>query len=584
MARIAVLDRKKCSPKKCGYICINVCPGVRMGDETIIKGEDGFPVISEELCTGCGICVKKCPYGAIKIINLTEEVGKPAHQYGKNSFRVYNLPSPKKGVVGIIGRNGIGKSTIIKMLAGAIRPNLGDYAAEKSWDEVLEAFRGHDIYNYLKGLSDGKIRLAYKPQEVDRIPSIFKGTVRDMLERVDEAGKLDETLGRLEIQNTVDRRLNEISGGELQRVAIAATLLKCADYYFFDEPSSYLDVRQRVNMAKMLRELGESKTVFVVEHDLAVLDYLTDYVHVLYGVGGAYGIVSGLKNSRVGINEFLDGYLKAENIRIRDYSITFPPKPPAEEWKSRQSYAYSGFSKLYPNFSLDADKGELRRGESVGILGPNAIGKSTFFRVLSGEEDADKGGPNFNVKIAHKPQYIEMGFKGKVLEYVMKQNIDKELFNSTLKKVIEDLMDKDVETLSGGELQRLSIAVALAKPADVCLLDEPSAFLDIEQRLSLAELIKRVSERKEVTTMVIDHDIVFSDTVSNRILNFTGIPGKEGKATSPKSMEGGMNEFLKFMGITFRREKDSGRPRINKKGSQKDEEQKKKGQYYYVFE
>ncbi len=583
MVRIAILDKKKCSPKKCGFLCISVCPGVRMGDETIVEGEDNYPIISEELCTGCGICVKKCPYDAIKIINLTEEVGNPLHQFGKNSFRVYALPSPRKGVVGIIGRNGIGKSTIVKILAGVIKPNLGNYENPPEWEEILENFKGHDIYNYLKDLSEGKAKMAYKIQEVDRIPSQYKGIVRDMLKKVDQKGILDELAEKLEITNCLGRKLSEISGGELQRVAIAATIMKEADYYFFDEPSSYLDVKQRINVAKVLRELAQDKTVFVVEHDLAILDYLSDYIHVLYGVGGAYGIVSGLKNSRVGINEFLDGYLKAENTRIRDYSIVFPPKPPAEEWLSKEEYHYANFKKAYPDFNLEVEKGTLKKGETIGILGPNAIGKSTFFKVLSGKEKADEGNPNFKVKISYKPQYIEIKEKGRVYDYIYKSDIDKELFNSMLKKVVEDLFEKNLENLSGGEMQRLAIIMALAKNTDVCLLDEPSAFLDIEQRLKLAELIKRVTENKEITTIVIDHDIVFEDTVANRIINFKGESGKHGLATSPKKMEEGMNEFLKFMEITFRREPGSGRPRINKKDSQKDKEQKKSGNYYYMM-
>ena len=102
--RIAVINKDKCQAKKCGWLCIKICPGVRMGEETIVKGEDGFPVISEELCTGCGICPKRCPFHAISIVNLPEELENPVHQYGVNAFRVFNLPVPKENnIVGIIG-------------------------------------------------------------------------------------------------------------------------------------------------------------------------------------------------------------------------------------------------------------------------------------------------------------------------------------------------------------------------------------------------------------------------------------------------------------------------------------------------
>lgn len=95
--RIAIVDREKCAKGKCGYLCQKVCPGVRMGDETVTVDAEGFPVISETLCSGCGICVRKCPANAIKIINLPHEAGKLIFQYGVNAFRLYNLPLPKKG-------------------------------------------------------------------------------------------------------------------------------------------------------------------------------------------------------------------------------------------------------------------------------------------------------------------------------------------------------------------------------------------------------------------------------------------------------------------------------------------------------
>ncbi len=553
-----------------------------MGDETIVQGEDGYPIINELLCTGCGICPKKCPYKAIKIINTAEELGQIIHQYGKNSFRLYNLPSPKKAVIGIVGRNSIGKSTLVRILAGEIKPNLGHHDNAPSWDEILAELKGHEIHGYLKALSEKKAKLSYKPQDID---AFFEGrrdkVVGDVLKVADEKGVLDEYISLFELEEARKRKVSELSGGELQRLAIAITMMKEADYYFFDEPSSYLDVRQRIKVAKLLRRLGEDKTVFIVEHDLAILDYLTDYVHILFGEPGVYGVVSGLKTSRAGINEFLDGFLKAENIRIRDYSISFPPRPPAEEWKNKEMFEYGAFRKDYPGFTLEVEGGEIKRGECIGILGPNAIGKSTFFKVLAGIEKTTEGEPGLKLRIAYKPQYVKASGHVKVMDFIRNQDIDMELFNSLMRNTVEDLMEKELENLSGGELQRLAITLTLAKRADLCLLDEPSAFLDIEQRLRLAELIKRVSEKKEEATMVIDHDIIFIDAVSNRIINFEGKPGRYGRAKRAKAMEEGMNDFLKMMEITFRRDPSTGRPRINKKGSQKDIEQRKSGRYYY---
>ena len=581
MTRIAVVDKKKCHPQKCGYVCIKVCPGVRMGDKTIVEGDKGFPIIAEELCAGCGICTKKCPYGAIAIVNLPAELDKPLHQYGVNAFRVYNIPTPRKGVVGLVGPNGIGKSTILKILAGHLIPNLGDLK-EASWAKVLGYFKGHEIQKYLEGVSEGRIKVAYKPQEVNKIPGLYKGTVGAMLKKVDERKIVKQLFEEFELDDILDKKLNEISGGELQRVAIIATLAKKADFYFFDEPSSFLDIRQRMKVAKIIRELGDESSVFVVEHDLALLDYLTDYIYVLYGRPGVFGVVSSLKSSRAGINEYLDGFLKAENMRIREHAIIFEVKPPSSEWKGKKTYSYGSFIKRYPKFELKADDGVLKRGEVVGIFGPNAIGKSTYIKVLAGIEKPDEGDLHFNVAVSYKPQYINIEFEGSVLEMVnSEKTLDRELFDSEIKGIVEDLFMKDVNQLSGGELQRVAIALALAKNSEVCLLDEPSAFLDIEQRFRLAHLIKRLTEKKEVTTLVVDHDIVFQDFVSNRIMIFDGAPGSNGHASRPMDMKDGMNAFLRNMDMTFRRDETSKRPRINKPGSRKDGEQKESGEYYY---
>ncbi|MBU1939675.1 4Fe-4S binding protein, partial [Candidatus Micrarchaeota archaeon] len=107
--RIAVLDYDSCHPKKCGnWLCEQACPVNRSGKECITHKDDGKPEISEELCIGCQICEKKCPFNAISIVNLSLNLENPMHQYGKNLFRLHGIPVPREGaVVGLVGRNGI---------------------------------------------------------------------------------------------------------------------------------------------------------------------------------------------------------------------------------------------------------------------------------------------------------------------------------------------------------------------------------------------------------------------------------------------------------------------------------------------
>ena len=92
-----------------------------------------------------------------------------------------------------------------------------------------------------------------------------------------------ELIKKLGLINSVEQNLNELSGGELQRLAVAVSASKEADFYFFDEPSSYNDVFQRTGVARVIHSLAElGKSVMVVEHDLTLLDYLSDYIEVLY--------------------------------------------------------------------------------------------------------------------------------------------------------------------------------------------------------------------------------------------------------------------------------------------------------------
>ncbi|RLF98243.1 MAG: ribosome biogenesis/translation initiation ATPase RLI, partial [Candidatus Wolframiiraptor sp.] len=136
--RVAVIDREKCDPKKCSLQCIRFCPRVRSGVEAIKLGEDGYPVIIEPLCIGCGICAAKCPFKAITIVNLPRELeGDLVHQYGPNAFRLYRLPYLEpETVMGLIGKNGVGKTTALQILANFLKPNLGKLEGDVDFEEI----------------------------------------------------------------------------------------------------------------------------------------------------------------------------------------------------------------------------------------------------------------------------------------------------------------------------------------------------------------------------------------------------------------------------------------------------------------
>ncbi len=584
--RLAVLDRDRCQPRLCDFQCIKFCPRVRTGDETIVVGEDGKPVISEELCAGCGICVKRCPFDSIIIIGLPEELDEPTHRYGKNGFALYGLPVPASGkVTGILGPNGIGKSTAINILSGTQKPNLGK--GRISWEEILEYYAGSTLHEYLEGVSQKKIKTSQKPQYVDMIPKKFKGKVSELLSKTDERGILSELIKKLDIEGIIDRHIGELSGGELQRVALAACIAREADFYFIDEISPYLDIYQRIRSARMIRELAETKAVMVVEHDLAILDLLADMVHVAYGTPGGYGVITHPKVVRLGINEYLRGFLREENVRIRAEAIEFEVHAPQVSKEVSALLEYDGFSRKYDaGFELTAQGGNIRKGEVIGIVGPNGIGKSTFVKILAGEIVPDTGKLDMNIKVSYKPQYIKAEETVTVTELLrsITKQFDTSFYQGEILKPLQldRLLNQQVNDLSGGELQRVAIAACLSRSADLYLLDEPSAHLDVEQRVLATKVIRRFAENNKVTAMVVDHDIYMIDMLSDRLLVFDGKPMVRGEVHGPFNMREGMNRFLKNIGITFRRDEETKRPRVNKLDSRLDRAQKSEGEYYYT--
>ncbi|MFH1545617.1 MAG: ribosome biogenesis/translation initiation ATPase RLI [archaeon] len=585
--RIAVINYDKCQPEACGrFLCERICPVNRTGKECIVIDEERKqPILSEELCIGCQICSTKCPLKAISIVNISAELTQPIHQYGKNAFRLYRMPYPKKGaVVGLIGKNGIGKTTVLKILSGKITPNLGELEEGASLKRVIDFFKGKELMNFFEELNKGKAKLSYKPQSIDFLPEKVKGKVNALLKKADERKKLKEAVELLELTPILDHSLKDLSGGELQRIAIAVTFLREADYYFFDEPSSFLDVRQRLNAAKIINSLAaEGKSVMLVEHDLAVLDYLSEYIHVFYGRPAVYGVVSSVKSVRNGINEFLEGYLKDENTRFREKELRFEVRPPSKSKKNKSFLQYPALEKKFPSFSLKTSPGELMQGEVIGVLGPNAIGKTTFIKMLASAIKPDNTKLDFNLKVSFKPQKIESKEKLSVRELLSGKEIDKELFKSEIEKKLQinELMDLKLNELSGGELQKVAVSLALCREADLVLLDEPSAFIDVEERLKMADIIRNVIEKKNRVGVIVDHDILFIDYISDRLIIFNGSPSKKGSAGKPTEMHEGMNSFLESLQISFRRDSTTGRPRANKLDSVKDREQKEKREYYY---
>jgi len=566
-----------------GKLCIEVTP------------ESKIAFISERLCIGCGICPKKCPFGAIHIIKLpTNLETQVTHRYSANSFKLHRLPTPRPGqVLGLVGTNGIGKSTALKILSGKQKPNLGRYDNPPDWNETLAYFRGSELQNYLTKVVEDNLKAVVKPQYVDKLPQAIRGeqrTVQALLDKNDSVGNVAEMTDVLELKAVLDREVEFLSGGELQRFAIAAACVQKADVYMFDEPSSYLDVKQRLKAAGVIRSLlRPDDYVIVVEHDLSVLDYLSDFICVLYGKPSVYGVVTLPASVREGIKIFLDGNIPTENLRFREESLQFRIAEAGDEFmvdKSRQ-FSYPNMTKTLGNFHLKIETGEFTDSEIVVMMGENGTGKTTFCRMLAGVEAPDGTMKVPKMSISMKPQKINPKFPGTVRELLLKRIRSSFLnpqFQTDVYKPlrIDDFIDQEVKHLSGGELQRVAIVLALGQPADIYLIDEPSAYLDSEQRIIAARVIKRFIMHAKKTAFVVEHDFIMATYLADRVIVFEGVPSVDAKATTPQSLLTGCNQFLKNLNVTFRRDQNTFRPRINKLDSQLDQEQKLGGNYFFL--
>jgi ATP-binding cassette, sub-family E, member 1 len=443
------------------------------------------------------------------------------------------------------------------------------------------------------------VQAMIKPQYVDHIPRAVKGSVDKILDAKNKRNNKKELVEALELGAVLDRDIEALSGGELQRFAIAVVCVQESDIYMFDEPSSYLDVKQRLNAARTIRSLladkdvaVRQKYVIVVEHDLSVLDYLSDFICVLYGEPAVYGVVTLPFSVREGINVFLAGFIPTENLRFREFSLSFKVVDAIDrvgEDDRHRRYSYGNMKKVQGDFTLEVRAGQFTDSEIVVLLGQNGTGKTTLIRMLAGKLKPDQGDEVPELNVSYKPQKISPTFDGSVrqLLHAKIQNawMHPQFMTDVTKPMkIEPLLDQKVKTLSGGELQRLALVLCLGQPADVYLIDEPSAYLDSEQRIIASKVIKRFVLHAKKTAFVVEHDFIMATYLADRVIVYDGIPSQHCIANAPQSLLTGMNKFLKALDITFRRDPTNFRPRINKNDSVQDREQKEAGAFFFLDE
>lgn len=596
LKRLAIVNEDLCRPNDCALECKKACPVNRTGKQCIVV--DKISKISETLCIGCSACAKKCPFKAITIINLPSNMTKDcSHRYGENSFKLHRLPVPKVGkVLGLVGTNGIGKSTALQILSGKIKPNLGNFEKEPDWADILKNYRGSELHGFFTKLLENRIVTSNKIQYIEKVPKLLKKRfnnenlkVSEVLDAMDSRNKKDYYIEKMCLEAILTRKLDELSGGELQRFCIAVASMKQADCYVFDEPTSFLDVKQRLTAAKEIRALAEdNKYVLIVEHDLAILDLMSDYGCVLYGQSGAYGVITAPQSIKASINIFLDGFIPTENMRFREQALKFNIQEIEEGSKEKRTqYSYPSVTKTYENFKLVVEAGDFTQSQIIVFLGENGMGKSTFVNLIAGALQNDQKTDFIGFSVSLKPQSILPKNKSSVRNFFMSRipgSFSDQSFQTDVVKPlnIEYILDQEITSLSGGELQRIAIILCLGKEADIYLLDEPSAFLDSDQRICIAKIIRKFIYNKKKTAFIVEHDLIVGTYVADKVVVFEGTPGISSVASSPMDLKNGMNRFLKNLDVTFRRDSENYRPRVNKPDSSLDREQKASNNYFFV--
>ena len=625
MTRIAIVDKEKCKPDKCSKECMKYCPPQRSGKHVIDIEDIGKSVsdtdkikllqinnsktkkiakISENLCIGCNQCVRVCPFNAIKIVNLPEEDSSDiVHRYSFNGFRLYKMPIMKTNtIIGIIGENGVGKTTIIDILSNKIRPNFEKFNKIQTDKEIITHFRGTVLQDYLKNLYNDKLTFSIKEQKINQYVSNLNLTVKEFLYKKSiniDLINLPESYYYLEINKIINSNINTLSGGELQRLLCWITAVTPSNVYIFDEPSNYLDIKQRLEISRLIRSVnGQGKYVIVIEHDLSLLDYISDEIYIVYGKPSAYGIVSKPLSTLEGINMYLNGYITTQNIRFREEEYNLKPTSDSNQITTENNinnetfFKYSDSVINFNNYKLTIPEGKIQLNNNIiVILGENGTGKTTFIKWLA---------KSLGLSVSFKEQSTDISKYKKdsgyptVIELVHQQirtiYYDPVFQTDIVKKLdIENIESRYINELSGGELQRLLIVLCLGKSSDLYLFDEPSANLDIEYRLIITKIIKRYIINNKKTAFIIEHDIMMSVAFAQELGSKILIVKQDKYENNIKycsvsqyyNFYNGINNLLKLMNITMRISNHN-RPRINKYNSQLDQEQKKQENYYGI--
>lgn len=505
----------------------------------------------------------------------------------KEVLKEINFSVESKERIAVIGKNGGGKSTLIKILCGNYTPDSGRVVVQNGISiqmlsqnpsfeagiSVKEALKSElkEIYDARSGYEQILNQIAQNPND------------KDLLTKQDELVKFIESKDGWNIENKINRVLDSfalkefeyrpianLSGGEIRRVALGALILKKPDILLLDEPTNHLDVYMVRFLEQLL--LDSNQTIVFISHDRYFIDRLaTRSIEIedgkILGFDGGYAnyltkkeeILSSLAKSHETLlkqlkseEEWLRRGVKARLKRnegrknrifaMREEAKKNPSiirKVKLELERASKSFNQGGFnqnrrkmlfecehiSKHIDDKQLFSDfSARVLQGERIGIVGPNGSGKSTLLKILLGQMSCDSGEiKRGDIKIGYFDQSRSALNEEKSLienfcpnggDHIIVRGRNMHVYGY-LKNFLfpKEFLDKPVYTLSGGEKNRLALAMLFTKEYDCLMLDEPTNDLDIATINILEEYLLSF----EGAILIVSHDRYFIDKITNKL-------------------------------------------------------------------
>lgn len=450
-----------------------------------------------------------------KPLNVPKE---PPIHVNENGFQLYSLPEiPEAGAHGIAGSDSLGKTTSLLLLAGKIDPSKGWYAA-------VTRYGGTRLGEHLKRLEADNTRVSLKPQDIARLrhmPDLHKN-----IEDLEIRGEIASDLGITDVPKIGE--LEKLDAAELQLVAIAAALSSRADIYLLDEPTNFLDIRQKMRVAALIRKVAATKPIIIADHDIAFLDFTCDTIQILYGEAEKWSALTETYPAARALGYIVGGY-----IPEKKFTLASPTRPAKRMPAGEILMKINGMRIKRPGFELRMPAGEIRKGGHIAVIGEKGLGRSSLLGAIAGEIKPASGEIKGTPAISLKPQHLSV----RNVKNLMK-GVPTELIKSI---GLERLMGRGPYTPSEGERQKLAVMMCLAKEADLYIFDEPSQGLDILSRLAAARLIA-----EKPAALVTDHDIFFLASITEDAWLLSGKPGQRSEVTKrqlPLAIKSLLKEF-----------------------------------------